>query len=430
MTGDALTLQVISTPEAFDRLQPAWDALLQESAISPFQSFEYQRTWWKHFGETNPRATLHIVTVTDNDRLVGVAPFFVEEIRVVAGISYRRLAFIGREVTDYLDLLVAHGHEEPCVRRIAQHLADLSSQVDVVLLEDITERSRTCELLYDQLTMTGLPGNRFVAADCPRTQLRDSWEATLESFNIDHRREIRRRKRNLNKNFTVEFETTSSETNILEDMEEFIRMHQHRWTKSGHRGVFADPRVASLHREIAPLFFKRGWLFLGFLRVDGRRIATNYGYFFHDELSIFLGGATEAPDVWKYSPGRVLTGYCMEEAIQRGMRVYDFMRGTEQYKYEFDGVDVKNWTFVFFNASRQKTARMKLNLDTLLHTLKRRAQRERILFQFVVHENGAFSLPTFKHLVSRPLTVVADGRSKLLGGKNSAQRHPPRHTAT
>jgi len=42
----------------------------------------------------------------------------------------------------------------------------------------------------------------------------------------------------------------------------------------------------------------------------------------------------------KFAPGIVLHSLCMEEVIPRGVRVYDFLRGIEPYKYECGAVDV------------------------------------------------------------------------------------------
>jgi CelD/BcsL family acetyltransferase involved in cellulose biosynthesis len=418
----AVTTEVIRTNDGFDALQLEWHQLLDECGISPFQSFEYQRAWWKHFGETNPNAGLHIIVVRDDGRVIGIAPLFIEKVRVLGPITYTRLAFIGRGISDYLDLLTARGYEDLCVDRIVPCLAEVLRVVDVTILEDVAERSCAHAFLHGLLHKARLPGSLFISDQCPRTGLRDTWDATLESFQVVHRKEIRRRRRNLSKNFTVDFETTSSEADVARDMDELIGMHQERWTKTGHTGVFADPRAVALHREIAPVFFRRGWLFLAFLRVNGNRVVGNYGYVFRDELMMFIGGAAEPGDIRKFSPGRVLTGYCMEEAARRGMKAYDFLRGTEQYKYEFDAVDAPNWTFLSYNTRWTTWARTKFKLDLLIRAIARRTNVEAMGLRQVASRHGIFSLETLKYVPKRSVRYISDGTRKLLAPERSVRQ--------
>ena len=56
-----------------------------------------------------------------------------------------------------------------------------------------------------------------------------------------------------------------------------------------------------------------------------------------------MGGARDMGEAWNHSPGIVFESYCIQEALGRGARVYDFLRGTEPYKYRFGAVDVPNW---------------------------------------------------------------------------------------
>lgn len=409
-----VTTRVVQDVDEFERLKPEWDILLEESGLSPFQSFEYLRAWWRHFGESNRNARLHIVLTSRGRETLGIAPLFLERAGACRLCRFRRLAFLGRETSDYLDLLIRRGEERVCVENLARHLAESSSLFDVIMLEDLSDRSAVTDLLYERLTREHFHGVRFVNEQCPRTRLFDTWEHTLASLKTDTRREIRRRERNLNKHFSVQTEIVEGGENLMGDVDDFIAMHQERWTNAGHEGVFADRRVAALHREIAGPFSRRGWLFLAFLSVDGKRAVAQYGYTFRSELLIFLGGASTLPALHRYSPGKVLTGYCMQEAVRRGLTVYDFMRGTERYKYDFDGVDVPNWTMRLYSGPSRGTEH-KIRFDDLLRPLQRRGRRERLLWGQARAQHALVSVHTARHIVVRLWRNIADGLGKLSG---------------
>jgi hypothetical protein len=211
---------------------------------------------------------------------------------------------------------------------------------------------------------------------CPRTALGRTWEETIARFGQSDRREIRRRLRNLQKEHAVELELVPPGDGVAPAMREFVEMHQERWARDGWWGAFADPAFADFHADVAGRLARRGWLFLAFLRVDGRRWAVNYGFAHGDSVAVYLPGAREAPpELARHSPGRTLHALCMQWAIAQGRTVYDFMRGAEGYKYELDAVDVPNWRTVAY-PRRPRLGAAAHALHGALATVRRRLRNE------------------------------------------------------
>src|SRR5215210_7089586 len=95
-----------------------WNTLVEQSiADTPFSRYEYLREWWQTLGggewmgkggEVNSRTgertspLLVLVSATENDQLIGIAPLFIAEYD-----SQRALMLVGSiEISDYLDLIV------------------------------------------------------------------------------------------------------------------------------------------------------------------------------------------------------------------------------------------------------------------------------------------------------------------------------------
>lgn len=403
----------------FDALEDVWQSLFVMGSRSVLQSFAWSRTWWKHFGEGDTAKQLKILLVESETDVIGIAPLFVEEIRLAGIPIVRRAAFIGRETSDYLDVLARPGREGQVAGEIAEYLAGMTPTVDVIQLEDMPDSSSVRSPLDRAIEGLMRDGRMFVNEQCPRTFLRGTWEETLAGFAINHRREINRRRRNMSKSYAVEFEMTADAAAVRHDMEEFIAMHQRRWNVSGHLGVFADEQSAEFHKDIACQFFQKGWLALSFLRLNGARVAANYGFRYGDAIAIYLTGVGEAGDAWKLSPGRVLMGYCMEEAIRSGAAVFDFMRGTEQYKYEFDAKDVPNWTILRF---RSRNAALRFKAHALALSFQRRSRAEWYMFQRVAADEGVFSPAMVRHVRERLGVVLHDGMAKLRAPERAVER--------
>ena len=85
----------------------AWNTLAEQSiADTPFSRYEYLSEWWKTRGGgewENPELVL--VSATENDLLIGIAPMFIAEYD-----GQRALMLVGSiEISDYLDLIVREG---------------------------------------------------------------------------------------------------------------------------------------------------------------------------------------------------------------------------------------------------------------------------------------------------------------------------------
>lgn len=422
-----LELRVVSNEADLDGLEPAWSALHRATRASVFQSWEWQRTWWSHVGRRAPRNALHVVVLAAGGEVVCIAPLFVQAVRAAPLVTLRRLAFMGTGLSDHLDLLVAAGLEAACCERLAAHLA-AAGGFDVVSLSDVPDPSRTRAALHEALRRRGFDGDPFVSERCPRTQLKDTWEATLASFEGSHRRQLSKRVRQLAERFRVELEICRRPEDVLPDVDAFIALHQRRWTESGMKGVYAEPHVAAFQREVARRFFERGWLFLAFLRLDGARVAALCGFEHRGELAYYLNGVAELGEAARYSPGLVMHALCMQEMIGRGVRVYDFLRGTERYKYECGAVDVPNWTTLMFRRGA-RWARVKNRVALLSESLARRAEAERLAFRHQRRQHGLLSRETARWAARRVSGTVRDGWRKLRAPERSLTVDAPRRGA-
>lgn len=417
-TAASLEVRVITSAAEFDGLREAWSELLDDSDAGIFQTFEWQRTWWKHLGEASPDRTLHLVVLAAAGRLVAIAPLFLERVPIGPLVALRRLAFVGTGLTDYLDVIVRRGLEATACERLAAHLAASHRSFEVLYLADLPDRSPSRTLLFEALQRQGFEGTLFVSERCPRLALRSTWNETLQGIKGDRRRNVLRKIRHLEQGFRVELEVCERRETLDGDVEDFIALHQARWTGVGKAGVFAQARAAAFQRDVSRALFARGWLVLAFLRVDGNRLAASCSFRFRDVLSYYLGGMARFGPTRGFAPGLVLQAKCIERANGEGVRVYDFLRGTEPYKYELGGVDVPNWTMVMFGRG-SRLPRAKQVVALLEESVARRWEQEKAAFDHQRRAHGWFSEPTARYLWKRLQTTIRDGRTKLRAPEKS-----------
>ncbi|MEN3355357.1 MAG: hypothetical protein V7640_3515, partial [Betaproteobacteria bacterium] len=109
----------------------------------------------------------------------------------------------------------------------------------------------------------------------------------------------------------------------------------------GMGGVLCDPTVQQFHRAAASGLLSRGVLRMYALRLGGRIIGGYYGFQHARRAYAYLGGFD--PEFERYSPGTVLIGHAIEEAIREQADEFDFLRGCEAYKYTWGATDRPNY---------------------------------------------------------------------------------------
>jgi CelD/BcsL family acetyltransferase involved in cellulose biosynthesis len=117
-----------------------------------------------------------------------------------------------------------------------------------------------------------------------------------------------------------------------------VDLHQKRW---GAEGLFPPTEGGAASRSFFAGLIgscaETGIVELNFLTVGGRRIAA--GVTMLDADTVYYYNAGVDPDARDLSPGVVMVAWYVKQAIERGLKRLDFMRGDEPYKYTWGAVD-------------------------------------------------------------------------------------------
>jgi len=81
-----LATELVTTQEALEPLSTDWDALAI-ACDRPQMAPGFVQAWWRHVA--GPDARLRVVAVHDGERLVGIAPFYVDPSARRGRIDYR-----------------------------------------------------------------------------------------------------------------------------------------------------------------------------------------------------------------------------------------------------------------------------------------------------------------------------------------------------
>jgi CelD/BcsL family acetyltransferase involved in cellulose biosynthesis len=109
-------------------------------------------------------------------------------------------------------------------------------------------------------------------------------------------------------------------------LKDLFVLYDQRWGKAEKLSYFIDQFAArSEHRD---------WLQVDILRVNGRDVAGLVHLRYQNTLSMYLM-AVDLTYEKSISIGNILVGLSIERAITEGFGRYDFLRGTEDYKFHW-----------------------------------------------------------------------------------------------
>ncbi|MFO1378142.1 MAG: GNAT family N-acetyltransferase [Steroidobacteraceae bacterium] len=356
----APSCRVVTTDAGFDALRKPWTDLHGRIRGTVFQSFEWQRTWWKHCGGANHDRSLRIVVFSRGPEVVAIAPLMIETERVLGVVPVKILRFIATGVSDYLGVLCEPRATNAVAGAFVQVLADLGAEI--VSLRDLASGAEFCLRLTDLLKAGQWVVDDIASERCPRTQLAATWAGTLAAFPRSVRKRMTNTLNRVERDFEVEYSVIERQDEFSEVFAWLTTAHQAQWQKRGHGGVFKHPQEAAFLQQVARELLPAGWLYLAQLKLNGRRVAVEYGFQVGDSLQVYQG-AMDCPKEWeRYSPGTVIHLLGMKAMIARGVRIYDFLRGAEPYKYHLGAVDDCTWHLQFFRRDSFVVVRWKLRL--------------------------------------------------------------------
>jgi len=238
----------------------------------------------------------------------------------------------GEDVTDYLDAIVAPGGEEAFWREFLEEgLPALGG--GPLLLPGLKEETSSLAVLPRLCKETGISCIVEEMDQAPYVPLPGSFDGYLALLGQKERHELRRKMRRSAEQLPgLSFRLTRTEGEFMRDMRSFVDLHR---KSAPGKEKFMDDRMAAFFHEVAAGFFRAGMLRLAFLSSEGKDVAAAFQ--FRTRRSVLLYNSGYDPERRSAQPGLVLIARCIESAISEGAAEYDFLRGTERYKYDLGG---------------------------------------------------------------------------------------------
>ena len=120
---------------------------------------------------------------------------------------------------------------------------------------------------------------------------------------------------------------------IVGAFDRFHALHGKRWAAQGGSDAMGAPAVTAFHRDVVVRLARAHLVRFEELWIGGECRATLYALGGGDRFYKYQIGYDQA---WaKQSVGFMLVAFSIEDAVNRGVKLYDFLRGPETYKFDW-----------------------------------------------------------------------------------------------
>lgn len=320
----AMRTVIHDSSDAFSKLVRPWRALCEKDpAASVFHTPQYLAVWWGEFGAGS---SLRIVEVLEDEALRGIVALILRPDGV--------LSFAGDPATtDYHGPVSAPEDRDAVSTAVLEAVGGDAWQM--FEMDGLAADSGWAESFARAAKAAGCAVSEEQVDACPRVVIPGSWDAYLTSLPGKLRHEINRKARRLERDagpYTIRLAT---ERSLDDDLESFFEMHR---SSDGPKGRFMHEGMASFFGSFAWMLFSQGWLRLAILEVGGEPLAGVYGFRSGHDWDVWNSSYDHRRR--ELAPGMVLMAECIRLAAAEGCSTFDFLRGTEPYKYRFGAVDV------------------------------------------------------------------------------------------
>ncbi|HCS79016.1 TPA: hypothetical protein DIV55_04720 [Patescibacteria group bacterium] len=227
----------------------------------------------------------------------------------------------GKEISDYQDIV---GSEENKTQAWPEILEYLKARKFATLILDNIPRSSSTYTYFRRISEVQIAQEDTM----PIVDLPLSWDEFLSHLNRKHRHELKRKM----KKFETAFPGLQVQvsTNPESDINHLFRLMKLNPDKQ----KFLTPVMEEFFRGLVKEFAKSTELLL--LTVEGQVATVTFSFIFPDELLLYNSGFDEQ----NFSgSGFYLKAISLKRAIDVGIKRFNFLQGSERYKYEFGGKD-------------------------------------------------------------------------------------------
>ena len=325
-------MNFINNFESFDEIHSEWEYIFRNNHNRDnifFNFFDLKKIWWETFQNNQKR----LFIVANSEKSI-IAPLIEEN-----GL----ITFVGdKDLFDYQDFIFK---QDISLEFLEDFLGYCFNNLNAktIKFESIQEISPTLKILKELKINSELSINISYEDVAPFINLPQSWEQFLSSLNKKNRHEIKRKLLRFENEANTETLVISDKKNVIPVLNDLIELMK----QDEKKRIFFTEGREYFFSKIVKLFSEKDLLRIIITKVDNVISAGSIN--FNNGYSNLLYNSGYNFDHKSLSIGLVNHIENIKICIDNGIKVFDFLRGGEDYKYRLGASDKKIYTIEITN---------------------------------------------------------------------------------
>ena len=322
--------EILTSVTAIAKVAAEWDRMARQDAA---EGFFRRPAWYLSWIENvRPDAAPAVVVVRDSGAIVGIAPFC----RLRHNPFLLALSLGGEDVVcgDYLDILAVPAARAAVVHAVWSAVYDLRSQWDLLVLGATPTQGHLCREAQDWAASRQLMFRAEAEQISPVISLPTSFDDYFASLSRKRRKNLTRAKR-ICAERGVTIRIYREPRDIGPAIDTLIDLHLLRWESVNRSGTLGKPGFRDFLKCLSQDEAMASCFRVYVMEDHGAPIAAMLNFHYGSSALQFQNGFDPGCELAPHSPGSLLILHAIEQAIREGLTSYDFLRGAEDYKFQF-----------------------------------------------------------------------------------------------
>ncbi|HJZ96126.1 MAG TPA: GNAT family N-acetyltransferase [Candidatus Solibacter sp.] len=363
-----MNVELVTRREDLPGLAQKWDELARNDPRDGFfRSSAWYMAWMDH---VRTDAQPFIVVVRDQSgEIVGLAPLCRAPYRDL-GFRLTGVSTGGREMVsgDFLDYPSAPHVREEVLQTILSFLWERRSEWEMLVTGEVTVGGDLHRAIESFAEVRGLGFRLQEERTCPFIELPPTFEQYLRGLSQKMRYEMRRDTRDLLEKMGTRIEVVTEPQEVCDRLDTVIQLHVAHWHNVNLPGTLSRPEMRGFLKQFCAAPPPGGQTRLYFLKHEDTPAAAVFTFWYGENALFYQTGWDPQSPAARFSPGMVLVGWSIRDAIEGGMKYYDFLRGDEAYKVRLTKSSRKTATLLL---ARSFLAKEYLRANRLKDSMKR-----------------------------------------------------------
>jgi len=337
-------IETIQTPEAFRRLEPLWNELLDKSDVDfPFMSFEWITAWWDVFGNG---CKLLILVVKENDEAIGILPFMLHRMRL-RWFPLTTISFIASNIMGRADGIIIRNKKE-VYEAALNYLKSSPFRFDMIQLGPIPETSSTYALLSAIIKEKGIRCIVRRKDAAPYVPATTSWEEYFKTLSKKFRSELRNLDNTQKRNDSGRTMRVYTDEHIDQGIMDLVNISRNTWKYRNGTAIVCKPGETGFYRLFAHKAARRKWLYLVVLLYNSKPVAFMYNILYKNTMFILKVGYDE--QYKKLSAGTMLFLHVIRKSFIDNLKKIDMLGKSESFKLRWTPLCRAHYQFCLYNS--------------------------------------------------------------------------------